>query len=274
MLHAFDNTGSPSSDAYVGYQFDGLERREVRLSFRLESRRGIYGPVCVALVESANGPLAAVYYGSEGEVFLRGFSYTLYPNLYSFPDTSLYPYASRGAYPLEDTYPSYGLYPGMEGPRDVFALDGSGGAVWVSLSLSGINTDRGQAEIYAEKRLPSGRMHGNSATISGLRWRGRNPLYAFLGAVHAVNTPYDFLIGDMELLAEQSDGQWYAIDGYHGFRTDNPEVLWVGTREISDPDQYTEPSDIRFLARYPYARPESGGTPSLRGVRWRLSEVG
>lgn len=176
------------------------------------------------------------------------------------PDNTFSLVCYRGdLYPSYDLYPSRILYPtqaGYSSPR--VSLQRASSYVFVTFMVRnpGLFTD---LDLYVEDSNRSG-----FASFNYQNWKDLDIDGIDLGCVVNNGTTYDFDMHNIRLEGDR-EGEWYDISGYQGFRTD---VLWQAAIDTEDPSTYTSYKDLRKLARYDNARPQS--TPTVaKGLKWR-----
>lgn len=236
-----DTVGSDT--AYLHHELPVMDRSEIHLGFDLSLLTERSASISLIHVNQGTRQLAEVFLSPENT-----FSMVVY---------------SGNLYPSYDLYPSRILYPSVAGFNDPrVALHRTSDEVSLNLYVRnpGIDTD---VDLYVE----SGDRHA-FASFNSVNWKDLDVDGVDVGCVSNEGTMYEFDINNL-ILEGDREGEWYNISGYDGFDTD---VLWQAAIDTENPDTYTSYRDLRKLARYDSARPET--TPTIaKGIYWRRNNA-
>ncbi len=232
-LRVYDTISNAASNAYVYRVLENQKRGEVEISFEVTPAFELTGDVVIARWQ-LDGPMesAQLILGVGNTFKLKTWHYPTYTS-----QTTFLPF-----YPTNDA----------NNPATTNIFSGLLGTYRVDMLVQNPHTQQAQVNVYVE------RIGGRSedAFVTNLNWWGKNLTRFDIGAVSAINVPYDLTFDNIELRGDVPDPHWYSIKDYQGFKLDvlDKEKFWIGANDINDSSTYSNRTSLLNLSRYDYAR--------------------
>lgn len=238
MVLIADTVGAP---AYVNLPLHSVSRRVLQLRFSVQAQIDVYPGVLLHI-----GNLLSVRIDSVGDLYL------------SYKKRNL---ANLGEYEEVIARVASGLQPPFEVSLDLNNLGYSNGSIYMVVTKDG--------ETWELRHI-------------NLDWRSPlsdpalfKPAALQLGIVAPKRVGYSITFGnDLQVRGDLAGpgNEWYTIEGFQGLSTTVPgeDKNWIGARDPFENATHTDPTDLRALPRFKYAKPLQSVSGLLRGLKWQL----
>jgi hypothetical protein len=263
-MRVFDTTGN-GSVAFAKRTLENVKRGNLSISYRLIPDP-VDDQVHFTTIRSTTGALMCSALLKPDGVWMRSWNYATYLNDKFYLSENTYLSGNRST-PLP-MWLNTDTYLGETPFSDTLALATTMGTFDIRLDISNPHTHKAECFLSVDKL--NGRY--GYASLPLLNWQLQNVGSIEIGCTGSGQTPYDMEFEDILIEGDVPDPDWFYIREYQGFKVDpaDEDILWVGARKISDVTTHSEPTELKNLARYNYAKPSTPTTftSSPKGILW------